>query len=179
MTRSAPGDLELVRAFVNTRDLEHASDALAEPAGLSAWLVEHRLLDSPGRAREADRRHAVAVREALRAVLLAHHGSQVPAEATEQLDAAAVRARLALRFTADGDAVLVPEAPGVQGALGRLLSIVASAQADGTWARLKACPADDCLWAFYDASRNRSARWCTMDECGNRAKVRRYRERRR
>lgn len=44
--------------------------------------------------------------------------------------------------------------------------------------RLKLCDADDCGWLFIDASRNRSRRWCDMSECGNRAKVRRFRERR-
>jgi predicted RNA-binding Zn ribbon-like protein len=32
---------------------------------------------------------------------------------------------------------------------------------------------------FYDRSKNRSGRWCVMAECGNRAKVRAYRERER
>ena len=48
----------------------------------------------------------------------------------------------------------------------------------GEWTRLKICPADDCQWAFYDRSRNRSATWCDMKVCGNRHKVREYRERR-
>jgi predicted RNA-binding Zn ribbon-like protein len=43
--------------------------------------------------------------------------------------------------------------------------------------RVKECAADNCNWLFYDASRNRSRRWCDMRECGNRAKVRRYRKR--
>ena len=60
---------------------------------------------------------------------------------------------------------------------GRLLAIVVEAQAAGTWARLKACPAEDCHWAFYDASRNRSRTWCSMQGCGNRAKARAYRAR--
>jgi predicted RNA-binding Zn ribbon-like protein len=51
--------------------------------------------------------------------------------------------------------------------------------ADGTWSRLKACRADDCLWAFYDGSRNHSAAWCSMASCGNRAKARAYRSRQR
>ena len=58
-----------------------------------------------------------------------------------------------------------------------MLAIVAAAQAEGTWERLKSCPATDCRWAFYDKSRNRSAVWCNMAVCGNRAKVRSYRER--
>lgn len=42
--------------------------------------------------------------------------------------------------------------------------------------RLKFCDAHDCGWLFIDASRNRSRRWCDMADCGNRAKVRRFRQ---
>ncbi len=41
--------------------------------------------------------------------------------------------------------------------------------------RLKCC--DGCGRLFVDASRNRSRRWCDMRECGNRAKVRKFRRR--
>jgi predicted RNA-binding Zn ribbon-like protein len=51
--------------------------------------------------------------------------------------------------------------------------------ADGSWERLKICPADDCHWAFYDASKNRSRTWCNMQVCGNRKKTRAYRARNR
>ena len=42
--------------------------------------------------------------------------------------------------------------------------------------RVKQC-ADDrgCGWLFVDTSRNRSRRWCSMESCGNRAKVQRHR----
>jgi len=49
---------------------------------------------------------------------------------------------------------------------------------EGTWPRLKACANDTCQWAFYDISKNRSGRWCTMDACGNLMKARAYRRRR-
>jgi predicted RNA-binding Zn ribbon-like protein len=45
--------------------------------------------------------------------------------------------------------------------------------------RLRECGGDGCGWLFVDRSRNRSRRWCTMDDCGNVSKVRRFRERRR
>ena len=48
----------------------------------------------------------------------------------------------------------------------------------GAWPRVKACAAEECQWAFYDTSRNRSRTWCSMDVCGNREKTRRYRGRR-
>jgi len=54
-----------------------------------------------------------------------------------------------------------------------------TSMADESWNRLKACRLDDCQWAFYDQSKNRSRTWCSMKVCGNRAKARAYRERQR
>lgn len=42
--------------------------------------------------------------------------------------------------------------------------------------RVSQCGGEDCHWLFLDTSRNQSRRWCDMAECGNRAKVRRFRE---
>ncbi|SCF22860.1 CGNR zinc finger domain-containing protein [Micromonospora haikouensis] len=63
--------------------------------------------------------------------------------------------------------------------LAGLLGVVAVAALDGTWVRLKMCPAEDCRWVFYDHARNRTGVWCQMAECGNRRKVREHRSRRR
>jgi predicted RNA-binding Zn ribbon-like protein len=45
--------------------------------------------------------------------------------------------------------------------------------------RVGQCADDRCGWLFLDTSRNRSRRWCSMEDCGNRAKVRRHYERKR
>jgi predicted RNA-binding Zn ribbon-like protein len=175
----APGDLDLVRAFVNTWDGEDDVERLPGPRELRDWLAERGLLPAGARVTAAEHRHAIQVREALRALLLANAGLDLDPSAGPVLDAAALRAQLGVRFDAHGHVRAVPEASGVAGALGRLLQIVAAAQDAGTWPRLKACLADDCQWAFYDRSRNRSAVWCDMRVCGNRQKVRSYRERHR
>jgi len=70
-----------------------------------------------------------------------------------------------------------PAAAGVRGALGHILAEVCAEMADGTWERMKACRADDCKFAFLDTAKNRSRAWCSMQSCGNRAKVAAYRER--
>jgi predicted RNA-binding Zn ribbon-like protein len=173
----APGDLELVRTFINTWDADEDVENLPGPAELHDWLVQHDLLAAREAVTDADHRHAIEVREALRAVLLANAGIDLDPDAVPVLDAAARRARLGVRFGDDGQVHTAPEAEGVAGAMGRLLAIVAAAQDEGTWSRLKVCLADDCQWAFYDLSRNRSAVWCDMKVCGNRQKVRSYRER--
>ncbi|HEV8652740.1 MAG TPA: CGNR zinc finger domain-containing protein [Actinomycetes bacterium] len=74
---------------------------------------------------------------------------------------------------------LRPAEPGVDAAVARLLSVVVAAGKDGTWRRLKACSEPRCRWVFYDRSRNRSGVWCAMSVCGNRAKVRAFRQRER
>jgi predicted RNA-binding Zn ribbon-like protein len=98
---------------------------------------------------------------------------EAPALAT--LEAAAARARLRPDFATGA---LAPQAGGVDGALGAILAATFTAIADGTFARLKACPGDRCGWAFYDRSPTASATWCSMRVCGGRTKARAYYRRR-
>ncbi|HEU5440088.1 MAG TPA: ABATE domain-containing protein [Ktedonobacterales bacterium] len=42
---------------------------------------------------------------------------------------------------------------------------------------LRQCASDECSWLYLDTTRNHSRRWCDMKGCGNKAKVRRYRQR--
>jgi len=172
----APGELELVRAFVNTLDGEDGADLLSSPPALAAWFREHGLMRAQT-ATAADLAHARRVREALRALLLENNGLSTRKEAAAALDGAARRARLGVRFRA-GEGRLEAGSGGADGALGRLLAITAASMLEGTWARLKACRAEDCRWAFYDHARNHSRTWCSMAVCGNRAKARAYRSRR-
>jgi len=174
---AAPGELELIRAFVNTWDLEDEEEQLGSPAALAGWLSGHDL--PSGRLDDTDLARALAVREALRAVLLANtEGAAPDPAAPATLDSAGAAAPLRVSFDAAGAAALRPVGAGVDAALGRLLAIVERAQAQGTWPRMKACPWHTCHWAFYDHSRNRSRTWCDMSVCGNRAKARAYRRRR-
>lgn len=43
--------------------------------------------------------------------------------------------------------------------------------------RLRRCDADDCRMLYLDTSRGGTRRWCSMQRCGNRAKVRAHRRR--
>jgi predicted RNA-binding Zn ribbon-like protein len=43
--------------------------------------------------------------------------------------------------------------------------------------RVRECAADDCHLIFFDESRSNNRRWCSMQRCGNRAKVRAHRSR--
>jgi predicted RNA-binding Zn ribbon-like protein len=168
---------DLVIDFVNTLDLRPYSEGLDSPAALARWLDGRGLLPADARVSRQELAEAIRAREAIRDLLAAKSGLEADVNAaTTELDDAARRARLGVRF-ADGAARLEPAATGARGAVGRIVAEISQGMADGTWERMKACRADDCRWAFLDTAKNRSRAWCSMESCGNREKVRAYRER--
>jgi len=177
-TTVAPHQLDLVIDFVNTLDPDEHIDALATSAGLGRWLRERGLLERTTRpVGERERLQAVALREALRGLMIEHNGGAPDRDAPLVLEQVARRGALSAHFATEGVAELAADERGIQGALARLLIPVFESARDGSWNRAKACRASDCAWAFYDRSRNRSGVWCEMAVCGNRAKVRSYRNR--
>jgi predicted RNA-binding Zn ribbon-like protein len=176
-TNEAPGELELVRRFVNTRDIEEGSDELDSPESLLTWFASMDLLDDEAAADEKDLERALALRERIRSLLLANNGEEIETVRIRELNRAIGSVCLTVRFDDDGRATLKPESPGVSAAFGRLLAAVVRATEEGSWGRLKVCPNDACQWAFYDHSKNRSGKWCTMEVCGNRMKARTFRQR--
>ena len=177
---ATPAGVKLIEDFVNTNELDEVDgEKLRDPGALDDWLCERDLLPAGTRVTGDDLKSALAVREALRSLLLANNGAPVDPGAVSTLNAAAERSHLRVSFSPDGRAQLVPDDPDVPGALSRILAVAYTAMADESWERLKACRLDDCQWAFYDHSKNRSRTWCSMKVCGNRAKARAYRERQR
>jgi predicted RNA-binding Zn ribbon-like protein len=165
---AAPADLEHVRCFVNTRDLELGTEMLASAEDVETWFAARGL---PG---GGDVERAVALREAFRALLLSNAtGDPPPAAARAVIER--VGRRTILR--ADGGLQLAPAGPDA--GLARLLAIAVVAQADGTWRRLKACPGEACQWALYDRTRSRTRTWCAAAKCGARTRSREYRRRQR
>ena len=174
---TAPAPLQPVLDLVNTRDIESDIEELREPGALRDWLVERRLLDPATEVTTGDLALTIELREALRAMLRVNDGDPVDTRALDVVNGVTGSLPLQLHFSADGEPALSPGATGVRGALAGMLGAVALAEADGTWSRMKVCSADTCQWAFYDKSRNRSGRWCSMRVCGNRTKTRAYRAR--
>src|SRR5882724_5492356 len=70
---------------------------------------------------------------------------------------------------------------GREASLDRMLWSIAHSAAEflskGDLPRLRECGGKECGWLFEDTSRNRSRQWCHMQDCGNLAKVRRFRTR--
>lgn len=179
--RRAPGDLELVQTFLNSRwDLTGINqEELASPSAVSAWFVEHGLFDRRYALTESDRRRVLEVREGLRTMLFVNNGASEDPEVVARLNRALRAPRIYIQFALADTPEFKPQPRDLDGALALIATIVALSQLDGSWSRMKACRGPDCGWAFYDHSRNQASNWCAMSVCGSRAKVRAYRERRR
>ncbi|HYT10630.1 MAG TPA: CGNR zinc finger domain-containing protein, partial [Mycobacteriales bacterium] len=139
------------------------TDELRDLDTYGGWLRAHGL---PDRSTSADLDAARRLRAALRSAV---GDSADPAPAPTEV---AVPVRVGL--DSGRRPTLLAGDP-----LGIVAAAAVGLSGDGRWDRVKICPADDCRWAFYDRSKNRSRHWCSMEGCGTKAKSRAFRERQR
>lgn len=184
-------------AFTRTRGWEERDrrdDDFTDFRGLLTWArkqglvtidVARRLEErAAAHPREATSvlREAVELRSATYRVLRARARGREPAAGDlTTLNGWVERAGSHRLLARDGDGYRWAWAEGDPPHPHRVLWPVAASAAElltgDMAARLRACDGDGCGWLFIDESRNRSRRWCDMSDCGNRAKVRRYRTR--
>jgi predicted RNA-binding Zn ribbon-like protein len=178
LNKRSEAEVDLLLAFVNTRDIEEETDSIGDPEGLVGWISEQTGEYLPPPDRE-DHARVLGLRESLRALLRANNGVEASEGDLRPIREAAERSRYRTAISADGRIELAPARSDLSGFEARLLLALERLQSHGAWPRLKACTDDGCQWAFFDATRNRSRTWCSMEECGNRQKTRRYRARKR
>ncbi|SFL42203.1 CGNR zinc finger domain-containing protein [Streptomyces pini] len=158
-------------------------EVLHEPANLVVWAARSRLRPAPSiEVTEAELAAARELRAALwRMGVDRAHGRTPRPQDVAAVNEAASRPPLPVRLRQDGGRGWArewgPDATGTQ-----LLSTVARDAVDlfgGPYAhRIRECAADDCRLVFVDTSRPGRRRWCSMERCGNRHKVRALRARR-
>jgi predicted RNA-binding Zn ribbon-like protein len=167
--------------FVNTVDpLVGADgvDAITSPSALAAWGVHAGVTASPVAITRADVDRARSVREVLTRIFVAVAAGEQPASADLAAFATAYAAALgsAVVRPVDDHYGFAPPA-GIDAILLPVLESARTLLTTDQVRRVRQCPADDCGWLFVDASRNGTRRWCRMDGCGAKAKMRRYRAR--
>ena len=124
---------------------------------------------------------AIALREALYRICKAIMTGRRPQTLDlETMNDELLRARTHERLAHEANG-FTWEWVGTEAALDRMLWSVAHSAAEllttADLSRLRECSGEECGWLFEDTSRNRSRQWCDMQDCGNLAKVRRYRTR--
>lgn len=178
--KPAPGPLRRIQAFINTIDLESGQDRLARIDDARPWLINNQLLAADAAPSPDDLRLLADIREGLRALLIQNSGGPIPDPAVMAplravVESSGVRAIL----DESGRMTLGTDDDSLRARLLSLLLVIRDAQLDGSWTHMKACANDDCLWAFYDRSRNHGGTWCDMATCGNKLKNRDFRARHR
>lgn len=157
---------------------EGAVDRIGTPLHFAAWARRRGFAceDAPG-APLLRRLHRL--RLALHEMVDALSEGRAPAAADLALfnaELAEARAAEQLLVTSDGYAMTDIS----RSDLDRIRYLVVRDAADlltGDARRVKHCANHDCRWLFYDISKNLSRRWCAMDDCGTKDKVRRFRKR--
>jgi predicted RNA-binding Zn ribbon-like protein len=179
VTPPAPGDLDLVRGFLSLHDHEHGNPDGLPPSleSLRWWLASRGLVDAQDAIRDQDLAWALRVRDALTSKVRENMGEPRDATATEFLNGAAEDTGLRVCFGCDDGSPIHVDATGVRGAVGQILGTAFLAELDGRWERFRICHDPGCASVFFDRSKNKSGKWCSMSSCGNRAKVRAFRER--
>jgi predicted RNA-binding Zn ribbon-like protein len=201
---SRAGSLALVGGlpcldFTNTasgRGSEHAQDHLKRYEHLLAWAGHTGLLDgqqietlaaaSKRRPRAAQRtlNRAAGLREALfRLFGAVIAGKPAPADFLRALDAVLGEGMARASIVPTGGRFLWTWEGAATAELDSILWPIARSAAElltgPDLARIKRCQGLHCGWTFLDRSRNGRRRWCEMEVCGSRAKMRRYHQRRR
>lgn len=172
--------------FVNTRRerWRRNVETLVTPDDLGAWLQQAELTDRPMKVPKVVLADARALREAIDACVAAVvAGDALPPDAVTLVDDWLVHAgdRPQLRLE-DGVPVLGERhaADSPRRALGMLaLDAATMLGTPAERARIRVCASDTCSARFYDRSPAGRRRWCSMQTCGNAAKARRHRARRR
>jgi predicted RNA-binding Zn ribbon-like protein len=167
--------LDLANTVNGLRDGPLDQDFLATPDDLAEWAVHAGVVGTPPAVDERVLAQTHELRGAVYSVFRAIAEHRDP-------DPAALDTLAALHADAIARARLVPAGDRYTLAWdGEVLGPLAAAAVDllrrGSLDRLKLC--DGCPWLFLDVSRNHSRRWCAMNECGGRLKMRRYRARKR
>lgn len=179
--------LDFVNTLSHRRDPTLAVDRMNTAEKIAGWCVFQRLL-SDDDAVELRRYCASGSREtAFVSMLAALRGasSDVLDALTQQLTVPAASLSCVLKVSNHGGVLLV-ETPADPRHAPRFVvqqvepksiaALIALEVIDVVFRlpkdRLRACPS--CGWLFFDSSRGKRRRWCSMKDCGNREKVRRH-----
>ena len=150
-------------------------ERLLTPEDLARWLVESGMLELPPTVSPRRLTAARTLREAINR--LARPGIKPQRGDRDQLNRWAARPALAPQLRRDGALEWVAECP-VDAMLATLARDAVDLLSGPLAGRIRECGAPDCALLFVDTSRPGHRRWCSTEACGNRARTKAYRERR-
>jgi predicted RNA-binding Zn ribbon-like protein len=155
-------------------------EALHKPADLAGWLAQPPLaatMTVPATVR--DLTAAKALRQAIWEAAHAQAARRaLPTEAVATINRAAATAPLVPELAAGGTTVGWVSPVRTTQALSTLAREMIELLSGPLAERIRECASDNCPLVFVDLSRPGARRWCAMERCGNRHKLRALRARR-
>jgi len=163
----APGKLILIEGFLNTWSGELDIDDFKTPRSTEEWLRAVGLWKSKKHISQEQTKKLIKTRSALREWVLESESSQLLNTLVSEISYKA-------EFSADKEVKFTPPSDPYHTVVGTLVEIIYESRMNGTWDRFKCCALPTCGWAFYDSTRSRTKRWCSMRTCGSRHKSREH-----
>ncbi|MBB1154923.1 MULTISPECIES: CGNR zinc finger domain-containing protein [Amycolatopsis] len=165
--------------FVGTlraRRNDEPAEMLGSPRSLDAWFRESGVTGADPASTAADLAGAIAVREAIYALVAARLvGHEYDPEALTLLNEAAAQPDAVPQLTRTGRQVRATAAQALSTVARAAITILGGPDAD----LLKECGRPECTQVYLDHSRGSRREWCAMATCGNKMKAAAYRARRR
>ncbi|MBB5786728.1 CGNR zinc finger domain-containing protein [Jiangella mangrovi] len=153
---------------------DRPTEMLGTPADLDAWFREAGVTDGDAGSSGADLVEAVAVREAVYALVRARLlGDPYDDEALDLVNRAAAVPSAIPQLTAAGRRVEATPRQALSEVARAAVDVLSSNDA----ALLKECGRPECTQVYVDRSRGGRREWCAMQTCGNRMKAATYRAR--
>jgi predicted RNA-binding Zn ribbon-like protein len=155
-----------------------SEDRLDKPGWLASWCDEHGLA-YPGDPSPDELAALKDLRgKMFRMVRKIASGAALSADDLETLNRTMAGGSVVhlLRSSDEGWRLeTAPAAPDWRSVLAVIALSFAKTLTEGEASRIRICDNPDCLWVYYDRTRNRSKRYCEDRSCGNLMKVRRFR----
>ncbi len=170
------GSLALDFAYTGAMGDTARWESLHEPADLAGWL-DTRFTGIDGSVSDRDLTDATALRAAIaRAMTAASRGATPTPGDVDLINLFAATPDIPPSLTGGTRQAGRSRARAAQ-AFSAMARQTVELLVDRSDARIRECSASDCGLIFYDDSRSNNRRWCSMQRCGNRAKVRTHRAR--
>ncbi|MNB78975.1 CGNR zinc finger [compost metagenome] len=163
-----------------TGDRSKDRDRLEEPEWTLQWLVQEGLPALPA-PNEDELEKLKVLRSILFDIVKDIVDGREPGELAETLNRYMIAGPVIRRAERDSEGrftvTLVPASASWEQVMAEIAGSFASSLEGQDKSRFRICDNPDCLWVYYDDTRNRSKRYCDDKACGNLMKVRRFRAR--
>ena len=166
---------------VHSAGAEDPQDDLTTPADLQRWVDAAGLLKgSSWRCSAAELANLKSLRQA---VYRGFSGQLVSGAATNtglallNIHVRAAFSEAQIGFEQNGYQLISSSKRPIERLRFEIVRAAMDLLLSGDYKRVRQCAGESCTWLFLDSSRNGRRRWCEMQACGNRAKVRRFRQR--